>query len=803
MVVTNPANGCTASATAIVTQNITSPVASIAAPGHLNCVTSSLQLNGAASSQGANFAYQWTTTNGNITAGANTLTPTVNAAGLYTLLVTNTTNGCTATATATVTQSPFVTATLSAITNASCHGSSNGSATAIGGGGTGNYTYAWSNGVTTATASNLPEGTYIVTITDSENCTATASAAITQPAMLNANATATGETAAGASNGTATATPVGGTPGYTYVWNTSATTAMISGLAPGNYTVTVTDANNCTAVQTVTVNSFNCTLTATISATNVTCNGAANGTATANVSGAALPVSYLWSNGVTTATAMNLAPGTYTVQITDANNCPAELSVSITSPNVLLANASATNQTAVGVNNGTATALPSGGTVPYNYLWNTSNNTQMITSLAPGSYTVTVTDGNGCTAVQTVTVNAFNCNLSGTVSASNVSCAGGNDGTATAVPTGGTLPIDYLWSNSSTTATATGLIAGTYTVTLTDNAGCQSTASITITQPAPLTVQTQNVQPASCPESQDGSAVVVAQGGTVPYQLSWPSGSGGQNLGVGSYLVSVADANGCSATQTVTIVSNDITLPVITCPTAPVQACADVPVQFSSPPVSDNCSLNGAQAVQTAGLPGGSVFPVGETVQVFQITDVSGNSATCSFSVVVGPPIVITLAGTTPDVGNAGVGSIDVNVSGGSGSLSFSWEKDGQPFANTEDLTGLMAGSYILVVTDANGCSQSLPAVKIDNTVATSEPGDAAQLRIIPNPAGSSFRLEMHGVQPIDVQILDIHGRLIRKLEASEWTGLVDVTQIPAGMYYLRMLDLSSRAVMVKWIKSN
>lgn len=803
VVVTDSLNGCTATATASVTQNTTPPVASAGVPGNLNCTTFSLELNGTGSSQGSNFAYLWTTVNGHIVSGATTLTPTVDSAGLYVLTVTNTQNGCTASASATVVQSPAVSAGISIVSPVSCNGNSDGALTANGGGGNGMYTYSWSTGDDTASIANLPAGAYTVTITDGEDCTATASGTITEPVVLAANATATGETSLGANDGTATAAPTGGTPGYTYLWNNSETTAMITGLAPGNYTVTVTDENNCTAVQTVTVNSFNCSIAATISATNVTCNGAANGMATVNLTGATQPVSYLWSNGDTTASISGLAPGTYTVEVTDANNCPAQATVFITQPAPLLANASATPETGLGLNNGTATSSPTGGTSPYTFAWSNGQNTQTITGLAPGSYTVTVTDTKGCTIVRTVVVNAFNCALTVTVSHVNVSCAGGADGQATAVPAGATQPVSYAWSNGGSTATISNLAATTYTVSVTDGAGCVSSSMVTISEPALLTSLVESLVNVSCPEDKTGAAVVVPVGGTSPYQIDWPGGSGGQNLGVGTYTVSISDANGCSTTQVVTIASFDSIAPQITCPSISLVYCAGTTVQYMAPVVSDNCSLNGAQPELISGLPSGSVFPSGETVQVFRITDNSGNSSTCSFSIVVGPPIIITLDSVTPDINDAGVGTIDVSVSGATGNLMYTWISDGLPFASTEDLTGLHAGEYTLVVTDSNGCTATLASVKIDNTVGTNDPGNPVSVRVIPNPVRTTLHLEIRGFEPAAVQMLDMHGRLIRNLDPGEWTNELDVATLPGGMYYLKVMTAKGSWKVVKWVKAD
>ncbi|TNE59848.1 MAG: HYR domain-containing protein [Bacteroidetes bacterium] len=802
VVVTNTVNGCTNTAVATANQNINLPTASATVPGNLNCNNTSLELNGSGSSQGPNFSYLWTTANGNITAGDTTLTPTVDAPGEYTLEVTNNVNGCVSEVSVTVVESPPVTATTTVLQQVSCNGNSDGAAFVLGGGGSGNYSYLWSTGATSDTVNNLAAGMYGVTITDTENCTSTASVTISQPAVLAANATASGETSLGANDGTATAAPTGGTPSYNYSWNTADTTAMITGLAPGNYTVTVSDANGCTVVQTVTVNSFNCAISVSATVTHVTCNGAADGTATASVAGGAMPIAYLWSNGDTTATATNLGPGTYTVEITDANNCPAELTVQITSPAVLLANASATAQSGPGVNDGTATAQPTGGTMPYSYMWSNDSTTQTITGLAPGPYTITVTDVNGCTVVRTVTVNVFNCNLSATISAANVSCAGGSDGQATATSANGAPPITYAWSNGKTTATISSLPAGTYTVTVTDADGCSTNASVMITEPPVLVLTIDNVIPATCPESANGSAMAVAQGGTAPYTIMWPNNSGGQNLGVGTYTVTLTDSNGCTDSEQVLVTSNDTIVPVITCPGNTIEFCSNEQVSFTAPPVSDNCSLNGAEPELIEGLPSGSNFPVGETVQVYRITDVSGNSATCSFVIVVLPPIEVTLNGFTPDVNNSGVGTIDVTASGGTGNLEYSWEKDGAFFADTEDLTGLTAGTYILTVVDENGCQIKLDPVIISNTVSTAEPGEGGTLRIIPNPARMSFRMEMVNIQPVAMQLYDRQGSLIRNLVPGEWNTDIQVGDIPAGLHFLLVLDENGHTTLIKWIKA-
>lgn len=479
--VTSSSNGCTATATATVVQNTALPTISIAAPGSLDCNHPTIQLNALASAQGNNFGYQWTTANGNLVGGATTLTPTVSAAGMYQLLITNTQSGCTANATTVVIQTPLVNATIIGSIQVSCNGGNNGSATVNATGGTGTSTILWSNGATTTTIANLPAGPYTVTITDANSCTATASVTITQPTVLAVNAFATAQTAIGVNNGTATTAPTGGTGAYTYGWSgTTVATAHITGLAPGNYTVTVTDTQGCTAVQTVTVNSVNCNVSAVVTATQVTCHGAANGSATVVLTGAALPVTYLWSNGATTASVNGLAPGNYTVNIIDANSCPAVSTVSITEPAALAANATATAVTATNVNDGQAATQPTGGMLPYTYLWSTGATTAFISSLMPGNYMVVVTDANACTVTQTVTVNAFSCTLTTNVTTTPTTCPEIANGSATVSIVGGSAPYAYLWSNGSTSATAANLVAGSHTLTITDATGCSTTATATI-----------------------------------------------------------------------------------------------------------------------------------------------------------------------------------------------------------------------------------------------------------------------------------------------------------------------------------
>ncbi|HRG87973.1 MAG TPA: T9SS type A sorting domain-containing protein [Chitinophagales bacterium] len=285
-------------------------------------------------------------------------------------------------------------------TNVNCFGQATGTATATGNGGS-NYTYLWSNGQTTATATGLAAGTYTVTVT-SGNSTATATATVTQPnSALTASATAT-TTTCGTSNGTASVTANGGTPNYTYLWNNNSTSATLNGLGAGNYSVTVSDSKGCTATASTAVTTPNGPQ-ATAVATPVTCFGTNTGSVDATVTGGTGTLVYAWSNGASTVDISNLGVNTYTLTVTDGNNCSFSVAATVSGPSAAVSvSGQATNNT--GGNNGAVNITAAGGTGGYTYNWSNSTTTEDLTGLGAGTYTVTVTDQAGCTATASFTV---------------------------------------------------------------------------------------------------------------------------------------------------------------------------------------------------------------------------------------------------------------------------------------------------------------------------------------------------------------------------------------------------------------
>jgi hypothetical protein len=478
------------------------------------------------------YTYSWNP-GGQTTATVSTL-----SAGTYTVTVTDN-SGCSTTTSVTISQpSSAVGITIASQTNVTCNAGSNGSATANAAtGGTSPYTYNWTpTGGTNLTASNLSAGTYTITATDNHGCAATASVTISQPAtgVGVTIASQTNVLCNGGATGSATANPAtGGTSPYTYNWTpTGGTNLTASNLSAGTYTITATDNHGCAATASVTISQPATGLGITIaSQTNVLCNGGNTGSATANTAtGGTSPYTYNWTpTGGTNLTASNLSAGTYTITATDNGGCTATASVTISQP-VNALGITIASQTNIQCFGGTGSAIANaatGGTSPYTYNWTPSGGTNLAASnLSAGSYTITATDNNGCTATASVTITQPAASVAITIAShTNVSCSGGSNGTATAnAATGGSSPYTYNWTPSGgTNLTASNLSAGTYTITATDNNGCSATASVTISQPASsISISIASQTNVTCNGNSDGSATAnAATGGTSPYTYNW------------------------------------------------------------------------------------------------------------------------------------------------------------------------------------------------------------------------------------------------------------------------------------------
>jgi gliding motility-associated-like protein len=497
------------------------------------------------------YSYSWNPT------GQTGQTATNLCAGIYTVTVTG---GClTATTTVTVNNPANLVATASQ-TNVNCFGASTGSATVNASGGTPGYTYSWApSGGTAATATGLAAGSYTCTTTDANGCVFINGFTITQPPDMLVTMNITNVLCNGQNNGTATTVPSGGAPPYTYAWNpVGGTGATASNLGPGNYSVTITDANGCTHIQPVAITQPS-PLANSMTTIDIGCQ--LSGSATANTTGGTGPYAYLWSDGGNSSTDINLTAGTYTVLITDANGCTFTDTAIINTIPGITTTSSHTDITCFGMNNGSATVNPSGGNGPYNYSWNPPvSSSATASNLSAGQYTVTVTDANGCVATASFTL--IQPTVLTSISAStNVTCGGGADGSGTVSANGGTGPYTYNWLPSGgTNQTANGLSAGSYTVTVTDSHGCITTQNVNITQPVPLTLST--VGDSAC-AGQSSTISANGGGGVAPYTYAWSNGGNAQTQTINintttTFTVTVTDANSCTTTATTTVTVNPL-----------------------------------------------------------------------------------------------------------------------------------------------------------------------------------------------------------------------------------------------------
>lgn len=508
------------------------------------------ELTVAASGGTAPYSFAWS--NGSTSANNIGLT-----AGTYTVTTTDA-NACTSIATGAITEPTNLIGFISSSSNPLCNGDTTGSATVTAAGGTGTYTYAWSNGATSNTISGLTVGSYTVTITDANGCTQTVSHSVTQPNPIVTSFFNTSDPSCnGNSDGTATIVSVGGTSPFTYTWSNGVTTATNTMLSSGVSSVTVTDANGCTKVDSVTLTEPAILVASLANSVDVLCFGDNSGSATAAVTGGTQPYSYSWSNGSTGLTANLLTGGTYTMTVTDANGCTDTTVATIVEPtSAVSATTIVTDALCSGSSDGSISVTASGGTSAYSYLWSNGTTTATNSGLTAGTYTVTVTDANGCTITLSDVVNEpFPINAS--LYLEDINCNGDSTGLATAIGgiNGGTAPYTFNWSTGATADTLSGVPAGTYTLTITDANSCTGTSTITLDENTALDVQL-GIDNVTCEGGNNGAISTNVSGGVPNYTYAWDNSattSDIDTLVVGTYAVTVTDNLGCIQTASGTV----------------------------------------------------------------------------------------------------------------------------------------------------------------------------------------------------------------------------------------------------------
>ena len=515
-----------------------------------------------------------------------------------------------------------------------------------------------------------------------------------------------------AANGSIQVQGLGNSP-FTYQWTNSATntnfssSSSISGLSPGSYVVTIQDANTCFVKDTFEITQptllvANASITSNYNGQNISCFGASDGSANVLISGGVSPYNIQWSNGANTANISNLAPGTYTVTVTDFNGCVKTSSVTLTQPSAINLSDTKFMVSCFGGSNGSINLSVTGGIPGYSYSWSNGQTTEDISGLSAGTYNVLVTDLNGCTKTRSVTITQPLAPISLTETHVNVACFGNLTGSIDLSVTGGTAPYTYLWSNGATTQDISNLSSGTYSVLVTDSKNCQETKQIIVSQPiAPLNSSVV-VEDVSCFGGNDGSVNLSITGGTFPYSFLWNNGFTTEDISAlnnGNYSVVITDFNGCT-TNNAALVSQ---------PMAPLTYAfqIDQPNCFGSSDGSIDLTINGgtppyqytwsnAQITQDLSALNQGVYSV-------IVRDANQCELQADTNLV--HPSQLQIQYTKLDVKCYGeaTGTIDVLVSGGTPNYTYLWSNG----STTEDLSALVFGNYQVTITDSLGCSIS------------------------------------------------------------------------------------------------
>jgi hypothetical protein len=406
-----------------------------------------------------------------------------------------------------------------------------------------------------------------VTIKDASNCSVSSTFTIPSPAAISLSAiTKTSPDCIGGNNGSIQVTAVGGNGGYSYQWNGTNGTNILSGIASGTYSLQIKDSQNCLFTQSIVLDDPPTINIAVVNQVSPSCSSATDGSIQVLASGGSGGFSYSWNTGATSASITGLAAGTYIVTAKDSKNCTQPKSISLVAASPLSVSiVSSSMVSCFGGVNGSVTLSASGGTGTYEYSVNGGSSWQTPTAFAnltAGLLDIRARDTNGCTGNNSFSITQPTALTSSIGSVTNTTCAQAN-GSATILGSGGTGPYTYQWFNSAnqlvaSTNTLLNASAGNYQAITNDVNSCTSTKVVTIAPSTNVSFSISNVLATKCSTSSDGSAQVSNLAGKAPYTFLWSSGETtvtATQLAAGTNTVKVTDADGCSLQQTFSVTS--------------------------------------------------------------------------------------------------------------------------------------------------------------------------------------------------------------------------------------------------------
>lgn len=675
-------------------------------------------------------------------------------------------NGCADTLNFNLVEPALLTIPLQITQQVSCFNGNNGLISATPQGGNGGYILNWS-GPATPNPNGVPAGTYAVTVTDNKGCTATNSIVLANPPQLSVMLLANAPNCSNTADGSMEAIPTGGTGTIAYTWSiTGATQPIQQNLAAGNYCVTATDQNGCTATACASISAPSQLVINAITPYPADCFGNNTGSAVIQVSGgtpdAGGDYNFAWNDALqqVSDTAVFLFAGNYGVTVTDDNGCQVSGQTTVPQPAQLVANTVAVDARCFGESSGSATVVPAGGVGPYTVLWDNGLTSTTINNLATNNYDVTVTDANGCIAQGLADVGQPNTPVSVAVAQTFTGCFGASDNEASATPAGGTgVGYAYSWSNGQTGPTAINLAPGVQSVSITDSNGCTASAQVTLNDWADIDVNIIAIEPTCFGDANGQMGVNVFSGGAgtannaADYTFNWSNNGSGvtiQNLPGGiTYSVTVSDHQGCSkvfsrALENPEAITFDFTHTDVACNAGANGTATVVNVQGS---------LVGGYTYQWSGNAGSQTNTTASNLSagLYYVTVTDANGCSSDGQVQVGQPTALSISMATEDepcYGNA-LGSVAATVNGGVPGYTYTWVGQSQAAAT---ITNLPAGVYSVTAQDANGCqitasAEVLQPEPITVTIAT-KPVDCfgmenGSITVVPQGGSTPFQYSL------------------------------------------------------------